>query len=231
MHLCFLDDLGQIGRELLRSVTSEICPSSVSIIGTSLGPNMDFLISESKKSPVEVKPLTRSPCLGSFLDAFSYHVGIHDNLSSYADKSFLSLRKDVLMSCFMDAACEAMIQSPQAKKHAFAGFDANGDIVACGINRFPTSEAAEIAGYEWGAHHAEFDLFSRSSSIGSIKFFVGVRVNRFREFRCSIPCHECADKFRLAEVPVFAIDWHGRIVRYRKDGNHEVICDFPGAIR
>lgn len=199
--------------------------------GISLGPIVEDFISESKKSPVEVNPRTLSPSLGSFFDARSYHEDIYECLSSYGRKSLFSIRKDVLISCFMDAACVAMAESPQAKKHAFAAFDKNGNLIECGINRFPTSENAEKAGYEWGAHHAEFDLFSMHGKISSAEFFVGVRVNRFREFRCSIPCAECSEKFSLSSVPVFALDWSGSIVRFSSSGNHDSICRLPGAIK
>lgn len=199
------------------------------MIGTSLGPILEDFIVESKKSPVGVKPLTGSPVLGSMRDAVSYQDGICISLSSSFRNTSPSMSKDMLLSCFVDTAFHAMMLSPQAKKHAFAGISRNGDIIACGINRSPTSSAAEEAGYAWGSHHAEFDLFSQGVDLSDVSFFVGVRMNRFREFRCSIPCMECSKKYYNPRFPIYAIDWECNVVRYSSCGVHEKICNFPGA--
>jgi hypothetical protein len=144
-------------------------------------------------------------------------------------KSSLDMSREMLISCFLETAVQAMIQSPQAKKHAFAGFNSRGMMMGCGINRTATSDAASNAGYPWGAHHAEFDLFHNGFAYIDIAFFIGVRVNRFREFRCSVPCKQCAKRYGQNGIPVFALDWHGNIVRCNANGKHEEICFFPGA--
>ncbi len=184
---------------------------------------------ESKKSPKGVKPLIGSPFDGSFLDAVTYQEDIIMSLSTVAVKSFTQQDYSKILSCFMETGHKAMIESPQAKKHAFAAFNEDLEMIACGINRYAVSAEAEEAGYPWGAHHAEFDLFSRHSHLSDVSFFVGVRVNRFREFRCSVPCSICSSLYGLASKPVYALDWGGNIVRVKNSGLHDSIGVFPGA--
>lgn len=208
---------------------SVLCPSSVKIIGISLGPILAFLTLDTKKSPVGVNPLMGSPSEIDVREAFLYQEDIAVNLSYSSRKSSLYLSREMLISCFLETAVQAMNHSPQAKKHAFAGFDSTGAMMGCGINRTATSAAATEAGYPWGAHHAEFDLFSNGFACEDVSFFIGVRVNRFREFRCSVPCIQCSRRYGQNGIPVFALDWNGKIVRCNPHGKHEDICIFPGA--
>ena len=176
-----------------------------------------------------MKPRTACPSSAIGRDAFLYQDDIIFNLSPSREESSLNIGHDFLVSCFLETGVEAMTQSPQAKKHAFAAFDINGNMIGCGINRVATSDAASDAGYPWGAHHAEFDLFHNDFDCKDVAFFIGVRVNRFREFRCSIPCRQCAKRYGHHKSPVFALDWSGKIVRCNPNGKHEDICTFPGA--
>lgn len=195
----------------------------------SFGPILESFILETKKSPSGVKPMAKSPFLNDRTDAFLYQEDIDIYLSRLEEKSFHFKFSELIISCFLETAMHAMMKSPQAKKHAFGAFCSSGSIISCGINKFPTSDEADKAGYPWGAHHAEFDLLLQGEDLSHVSFFVGVRVNRFKEFRCSVPCRYCMKKYAHVKLPIFALDWGGNIVFCLPDGSQKKLCRLPGA--